>query len=347
MDLARLLALVNNDSASSGQRAIAAWLASGAPLPARAPLSTTRDDALVFLLARQLAYDVTGAARFHVPCQDAAALAWLARISIPGTIAQAKAQLLNGHGTCSMLDGPPPSGTKLVTACFWVSSSPRARTVAAPELTPHMRWMQALGAGLHVALGRGLVKPSMDAAERCVDALAEHYAGLGVPQPEGLGDVLVLARELCLWRAAERVLRGGTVAELCCSKDEVVWAARQLVRFPAGDIARQVAAAVRYPDQPRFHTVYHDLVEDVDYNYLSVPLRAVKDVDLAALCTLAPVCVFVYDAHGAFTTVKRTLPVTQDLHTSFPARILVLRPFVDSMLARRDMVDAALTCSAS
>jgi len=346
MDLARLLALVNNDSASTGQRAIAAWLATGPPLPARAP-APTADDALLLLLARQLACDVTGAARLHVACADAAALAWLARVSIPGTIAQAKARLLNGHGTCSVLDGPPPDAVKLVTACFYVASSPRARTLAAPDVSPHMRWMQALGAGLHVALGRGLLKLSMDAAERCVDALAEHYAGLGAPQPEGLGDVLVLARELCLWRAGERVLRGGTVAELCCGKDEVAWAARQLVHFPAGDVARQVAAAVRYPDQPRFHTVYHDLVEDVDYNYLSVPLRAVKDVDLAALRTLAPVSVFVYDARGVLGSVKRTLPVTQDLHTSFPARILVLRPFVDSMLARRDMVDAALTCSAS
>ena len=83
----------------------------------------------------------------------------------------------------------------------------------------------------------------------------------------------------------------------------------------------------------------------MDYSYLSVPVKAVKELDLTAL---APVCVGVYDAQRMLTTVKRTLPVTMDLHVSFPARVLVLRPWVDWMLAHRDDVDAALTpCSAS
>ena len=347
MDLARLLALLDDGVNSTGLRAVAAWLASTPPLPAHA--APMPDDALFLLLARQLAFDLSGAKRVHVQCADVAALAWLARASVPGTIVEARPRILNGHGTCSLVQAALPEGAKLVSACFSTTPLPgfhplRPRAPL-PEAASYARWMQAAGACLHVALRYEKLALATKRAERCVDALDEHYAGLGAPKPEG---VLTLARERCLWRAAELVLQGGALVELSCDEDDAAWAARQLVRFPAGDVARAVAAAVRYPDQPRFHAVYHDLQEDVDYNYLSVPLKAVKDLDLAPLRALAPVCVSVYDAHGVLTTVKRTLPVTMDLHVSFPARVLVLRPWVDWMLAHRDDVDAALTpCSAS
>ena len=63
--------------------------------------------ALVYPPSRQLACDVTGAARLHVDCRDAARLSLSrARASLQGNVVGAKTRLLNGHGNCFMLNGP-------------------------------------------------------------------------------------------------------------------------------------------------------------------------------------------------------------------------------------------------
>ena len=98
-----------------------------------------------------------------------------------------------------------------------------------------------------------------------------------------------------------------------------------------------MARAIGYPQHARFHAVYHDLVEDVDYNYVQAPIKLYQGGQEA----LGPVDVFAYDSHGE-TSIKRTLPVIQTLHASFPPRVLVLRHFIDWMIHNRDT-----TCLAS
>ena len=57
-----------------------------------------------------------------------------------------------------------------------------------------------------------------------LDALKAHYEGLGF-EPTGFGDnVMALARELCIWKAAEKSC---VAAWLCCRKEDVAWAARR------------------------------------------------------------------------------------------------------------------------
>jgi len=341
MDLARLVDGLARAPAWPGIACVRTWLASKPPPATPAPV---RDDALFFLLARQLALDDSGAARLHVLVRDAGPLHWLERVSIPGTVVSVRSTFKPVRGLCytfanapmALLDKACISRVSLFAASADASSVFHLRTLAnPPEAVLYLKWMQAVGACVHAALKRGELELVAEPAERAVDALVDAYRTMGAVAMDA-DAVLVLARELCVWKAADAVLRGGAVSELACGKDEVAWAARQLALFPAGDVARELAARVCYPAEQRFHAVYHDFVEHVDYNYVSVPLKAVQGLDLLPLRQLAPVDVFPYDARGEQSYEKRTMPIVLDLCASFPARVLVLRHFVDWVQARKD-----------
>jgi len=272
------------------------------------------------------------------------------RASIPGTVVPVQGSFKTARGLCytaadaqmSLLDKARGSRSPVFAASADASSVFHLRTLTnPPEAVLYLMWMQAVGACVHAALKRGELALVAEPAERAVDSLIEAYRGMGAVAIDAEA-VLALACELCVWKAADAVLRGGALGELVCGKSEVAWAACQLPLFPAGDVARALAARMCYPIEQRFHAVYHEFTEHVDYNYLSVPLKAVNGLDLTALRQLAPVDVFPYDARGEQSYEKRTMPLVQDLCASFPARVLVLRHFVDWMLHRRDDVVVAL-----
>ena len=99
----------------------------------------------------------------------------------------------------------------------------------------------------------------------------------------------------------------------------------------------------RYPG-PRasFHACYYDLREMVDYNYLSVPIKACEVLE--QLKGLSSVDVWLWDEQGRATETKRTLPVVQTPSSTFPPRFLLLRAVVDACLAGQD---DPTTCIAS
>ena len=134
------------------------------------------------------------------------------------------------------------------------------------------------------------------------------------------------------------------------------WAATALPErfFPAGlgETVRQLAALCEYPGKrARYHACYYDLKEDVDYNYLAVPMRACEGLledGLEALKGMGPIEVQVYGESGVLTENKRTMPIAMRLTASFPPRILVLRQFVDACLSNKeDVCKALVVCSAS
>ena len=132
------------------------------------------------------------------------------------------------------------------------------------------------------------------------------------------------------------------------------WAARALPGrfFPVGlgEAVRKLAALCEYPGKKaRFHACYYDLKEDVDYNYLAVPVGACEGLEgaMEALKEMGPIQVHVYGESGVLTESKRTLPTAMHL-TGFPPRVLVLRQFVDACLSNKEDVSKALDkCSAS
>ena len=72
-----------------------------------------------------------------------------------------------------------------------------------------------------------------------------------------------------------------------------------------------------------------------------------SDRSLEALKGMGPIEVEAYDDLGKRTGRKRTMPITMHL-SGFPARVLLLRQFVDLCLLRREELEKALTtCSAS
>ena len=97
--------------------------------------------------------------------------------------------------------------------------------------------------------------------------------------------------------------------------DRFAWAARALPGrfFPAGlgDKVRKLAALCDYPGKKaRYHACYYDLKEDVDYNYLAVPMRACEGLledGLAVLKGMGPIEVQVYGESGVLTENKRTM----------------------------------------
>lgn len=377
MDLPALLGGLERGPESPGFDVVRAWLVATSPAsddldllldelergpPALPELEKVRawfsaadsvaDDALFWLLARQLAYDCSGAPRLHVQCSDARPLAWLQQVSIPGSVVVAHRTLQDQHGLCFAIRKGSMERLERVegiqSPCF-LASSEKSKVFVQREPSgmvsaEHMQWVQAVGAGVHAALKRGEVDMNQGSAERLLDDLKEYYRGLGALCARA-ESVLALARERCIWRAAEHVLRGGTVKQLVCGKEDVAWAARQLpgVFFPkeVGEAVRRMAREIGYPERARFHAVYHDLVEDVDYNYVAVPLEA-----FTIEMELAPVDVFLYNAEGR-TEMKRTLPVVQVLKLAFPKRVLVLRQFLEWMLSEREGIEEALTtCTA-
>jgi len=138
------------------------------------------------------------------------------------------------------------------------------------------------------------------------------------------------------------------------NNNRFAWAACALPDcfFPVGlgEAVRQLAALCEYPGKrARFHACYYDLKEDVDYNYLSVPMRACEGLEgaMEALKEMGPIEVQVYDGSGKLTESKRTLPIAMHLK-SFPSRVLLLRQFEDVCLMFKEDVNEALDkCSAA
>jgi len=155
--------------------------------------------------------------------------------SIPGSVVLTSRTIRNHHGICyaiknasmSMLDG----GVRwFASPCFASSSEVTALFVAraggdkvglTDELILHAQSMQAVGALVHAATGRGEIKV-VDGARKIEEALRAYYRELGV-QGMGLEPVRTMARELAIWRAAEGIVRGGVVEEECALFCWVDW----------------------------------------------------------------------------------------------------------------------------
>jgi len=232
---------------SVGMEVVKKWLLAGA-LAAEGSPPLLDDELLFCLLARQLAYDGVQTPRVHVQLgyadvqtprvhvqyKDNGMLDALMAASIPGSVLLATRTIKNHHGICyaiksasmSMLDG----GVRgFASPCFASSSEASALFVArsggpkiklTDELILYAQSMQAVGALVHAAIGRGEIKVVDGGARKTEEALRAYYRELGVHEMD-LGSVRTMARELVIWRAAEVLLKGGTMGRELRVEDEV------------------------------------------------------------------------------------------------------------------------------
>ena len=231
MDLDKLVE--RGGPGSVGMEVVKKWLLAGALAATSCPPPI--DDELLFcLLARQLAYDGVQTPRVHVQYRDGGMLDTLMAASIPGSVLLANRTIRNHHGICyaiknasmSMLVGGVPG---FASPCFASSSEASALFVArsggekiklADELIAHAQSMQAVGALVHAAIGRGEIKVVDGGARKTEEALRAYYRELGMHEMD-LGSVRTMARELVIWRAAEVLLKGGTMGRELVVGEEV------------------------------------------------------------------------------------------------------------------------------
>jgi len=228
MNLEDLVSGLARGAVSQGVEKIKKWLVDGTPIESTCRKHEELDGELLFCaLARQLAYDCTGTPRVHVQFKEGGnMLKALKVISIPGTVVQINRRLTNLHGVCYVKNGANMKmmdGVKQFTsACFVASNEPSAvfmsrlaegdETMVTEDLIDYAQDMQAVGALIHAAIGRKEVEIEEAGAENMREALVRYYRDLGVQDAKmDLGPVKTMARELAIWRAAERVLRGDVV----------------------------------------------------------------------------------------------------------------------------------------
>jgi len=228
MNLDELVHGLERGAISQGMEIVKSWLVDGAPIESTDRKHEELDGELLFCaLARQLAYDCTETARVHVQFKEGGnMLKTLRAISIPGTVVQINRRLTNLHGVCYVKNGANMKmmdGVKrFASACFVSSNEPSAvfvsrlaegdDTMITEDLVEYAQDMQAVGALIHAAIGRKEVEIEEAGAEKMREALVRYYRDLGVQDAKmDLGPVKTMARELAIWRAAERVLRGDVV----------------------------------------------------------------------------------------------------------------------------------------
>ena len=231
MNLDELVHGLERGAISQGMEIVKSWLVDGAPIESTDRKHEELDGELLFCaLARQLAFDCTGTPRVHVQFKEGGnMLKTLRAISIPGTVVQINRRLTNLHGVCYVKNGANMKmmdGVKrFASACFVASNEPSAvfvsrlaeteeteETMVTEDLIDYAQDMQAVGALIHAAIGRKEVEIEEAGAENMREALVRYYRDLGVQDAKmDLGPVKTMARELAIWRAAERVLRGDVV----------------------------------------------------------------------------------------------------------------------------------------
>ena len=102
----------------------------------------------------------------------------------------------------------------------FVARSGGTKVKLTEELILYARSMQAVGALVHAAIGRGEIKVVDGGARKMEEALRAYYRELGVHEMD-LGSVRTMARELVIWRAAEVLLKGGTMGRELVEGEDV------------------------------------------------------------------------------------------------------------------------------
>ena len=155
--------------ASAGMEVVKMWLLAGALAATSCPPPPIDDELLFCLLARQLGYAGVHTPRVHVQYRDGGMLDTLMAVSIPGTVVLASRTIRNHHGICyaiknadmSMLDGgvrgfaSPCFASSSEASALFVARSGGAKGDLTYELVAYAQSMQAVGALVHAAIGRG------------------------------------------------------------------------------------------------------------------------------------------------------------------------------------------------
>ena len=230
MNLEQLIIGLERGPMSVGMQVIKEWLMADETRrkSSHPPHQELDDEVLFCALARQLAYDCTGTRRVHVQYKEKdGLLGMLSAISIPGSVVQVHRTVKNMHGICYIKSGANMKMMNQVVGfaspCFVSSGDESAVFVSrlaegdeimvTDGLIEYARDMQAIGALIHAAIGRGEIKVDASRAEGMGEEVRRYYRdGLGVQDERmDLGPVQTMARELAIWRAAEGVLRVGVV----------------------------------------------------------------------------------------------------------------------------------------
>ena len=232
MNLEQLIKGLERGPRSVGMQVINEWLMVDETRrkSSHPPHQELDDEVLFCVLARQLAYDCTGTRRVHVQYKEKdGLLGVLSAISIPGSVVQVHRTVKNMHGICYIKSGANMKMMNQVVGfaspCFVSSGDESAVFVSrlaegdeimvTDGLIEYARDMQAIGALIHAAIGRGEIKVNTSEAEGMGEEMRGYYRNvLGVQ--DGMMDlemVQTMARELAIWRAAGGIMRGGVVGQ--------------------------------------------------------------------------------------------------------------------------------------